>query len=198
MDSGPAQCPDAPAPDQTDAALVQAKAAFDATHKSCDRHLPGGDPNEAKPDAYQISYRYKSDADGDPERQAQLFRFYCSSGAYNETHIYYLFQKDDGLREVQFATPEVDIRYENDDTDGKVEAVNVIGYYAEDQMVNSEYDDATKSISSHSKWRGVGDASSSGLWIFRDGEFTLVRYDVDASYDGEINPETVLDYDTAP
>ena len=32
--------------------------------------------------------------------------------------------------------------------------------------------------------------------MFRDGEFTLVRYDVDASYDGEINPETVLDFQT--
>lgn len=197
-DALPAQCPDAPAPDTADAALVQAQTAFNTTHATCDRHLPGGDPNEAKPDAYEISYHYKSDADSAPERQARLFRFYCSAGAYNESHIYYLYQEDDGLRELQFATPEVDIRYENDDTEGKVEAVNVIGYYAEDQLVNSSYDDATKSISSHSKWRGVGDASSSGLWIFRDGEFTLVKYDVDASYDGEINPETVLDYDTAP
>ena len=36
------------------------------------------------------------------------------------------------------------------------------------------------------------------LWIFRNGDFSLVKYEVDASYDGEINPETVLDYDTAP
>ena len=37
-----------------------------------------------------------------------------------------------------------------------------------------------------------------GTWLFRDGAFSLVQYDVDASYDGEINPETVLDYNTAP
>ncbi|WP_342587146.1 DUF1176 domain-containing protein [Kumtagia ephedrae] len=68
----------------------------------------------------------------------------------------------------------------------------------DDALVNSFYDDASKSITSAAKWRGVGDASSSGTWMFRDGTFTLVRYDVDASYDGEINPETVLDFHTGP
>jgi hypothetical protein len=65
-------------------------------------------------------------------------------------------------------------------------------------LTNSSYDEATKSIMSNAKWRGVGDASSAGTWIFRDGEFALVRYDVDASYDGEINPEPVFDVETAP
>ena len=41
-------------------------------------------------------------------------------------------------------------------------------------------------------------ASCKETWIFRDGEFTLMKYDVDASYDGEINPETVLDYEPRP
>ena len=31
-----------------------------------------------------------------------------------------------------------------------------------------------------------------------NGEFTLVHYDVDPTSDGEINPETVLDFETAP
>ena len=64
--------------------------------------------------------------------------------------------------------------------------------------MNSEYDEATRSITSYAKWRGLGDASSSGTWMFRDGTFTLVKYEVDASYDEEINPETVLDFDTGP
>ncbi|MGO4843166.1 DUF1176 domain-containing protein, partial [Rhizobiaceae sp. 2RAB30] len=53
-------------------------------------------------------------------------------------------------------------------------------------------------LMSHAKWRGVGDASSTGTYIFREGTFTLVKYDVDASYDGEINPETVLDFNSGP
>jgi hypothetical protein len=64
--------------------------------------------------------------------------------------------------------------------------------------VNSSFDEASQTITSASKWRGVGDASDSGTWIFRNGEFTLVKYDVDASYDGEVNPETVLDFHSAP
>jgi hypothetical protein len=34
--------------------------------------------------------------------------------------------------------------------------------------------------------------------MFRSGTFSLVRYEVDASYDGEINPQPVLDYATGP
>ena len=82
--------------------------------------------------------------------------------------------------------------------EGKVEAIDIIGFQAADRLVNSEYDGTTKTITSYPKWRGIGDASSTGKWIFRNGDFTLVQYEVDASYDDEINPETVLDYDTAP
>lgn len=94
--------------------------------------------------------------------------------------------------------PELDIHYVGNNTEGKVEHIGIIGYLAETRLVNSSYDEAATSITSSSKWRGVGDASSSGTWLFRDGAFTLVRYDVDASYDGEVNPETVLDYNSAP
>jgi hypothetical protein len=196
-DALPEQCPDAPAPDKAQALLDRAKAAFVATHGD-ECISPPGQATAPEPETYSIGYRYKSSAEDEPEQQARLFRFFCSMGAYNESHIYYLHKEVEGLQELHFATPEVDIRYENDDTEGKVESVAIIGFRADAQLVNSFYDDATKSISSHAKWRGVGDASSSGLWIFRDGDFTLVKYDVDASYDGEINPETVLDYDTAP
>ena len=129
---------------------------------------------------------------------AERGAFFCGMGAYNEGHIYYLYDEVEGLRELQFATPELDIRYENDNHEGKVESVTIIGYRAEDELVNSFFDDASKTITSYAKWRGVGDASSSGTWVFRDGSFTLVKYEVDASYDEEINPETVLDFHTGP
>lgn len=194
----PAQCPDAPAPQQADAVLEVVKTAF-ATHADqCSGRPSDTDGGGVQPETYPIAYRFKSDAETDPERQARLFRFYCSAGAYNETHIYYLHDEIGGLREIHFAAPELDIRYENDNTEGNVESINIIGYRADGSLVNSFYDEATKSISSFAKWRGVGDASASGTWMFRDGEFTLVRYDVDASYDGEINPETLIDYNTGP
>ncbi len=118
--------------------------------------------------------------------------------AYNEDAVYYVSHDVDGVKQLQFASPELDIHYENNDSDGKLEAVNVIGFRTDDRLVNSSYDEASHAITSHAKWRGVGDASSSGTWLFRNGTFSLVQFDVDASYDGEINPETVVDYNTAP
>ncbi len=195
-DAVPAGCPDAPSPENNDTVLQQAQAAFSATHGDCE---PASAPEgETAPLSYMIPYRYKADADDQLMREARLFRFFCSMGAYNITHLYYLQSERQGLRELQFATPDIDIRYEDDNSDGKVDSVNIVGYLAADRLVNSSFDESTQSISSHSLWRGVGDTSSSGLWIFRDGDFTLVKYEVDASYDGEINPQTVLDYDTAP
>lgn len=195
-DSVPAQCPDAPPPEASDALLQQAKAAFAATQGDCEPdRAPEG---EEAPVSYAIPFRYKADGDEQPMREARLFRFFCSMGAYNITHVYYLHNELDGLRELQFATPDIDVRYVDDNPDGQVDSVNIIGFLTADRLVNSAFDGATQSISAHSLWRGIGDASSSGLWIFRNGDFSLVKYEVDASYDGEINPETVLDYDTAP
>lgn len=194
----PEQCPDAPAPETADVVLLQAKTLFETSHSDCDRHLPGADPNQTSAEEYKIPFHYTSDTDEQSERQARLFRFYCGTGAYNESHVYYQYDEDNGLRELQFATPELDIRYENDDSEGKVESVSIIGYTADEKLVNSFYDEASQSITSAPKWRGVGDASSTGNWMFRNGQFTLVKYEVDASYDGEINPETVLDFLTPP
>ena len=195
-DSVPAGCPDAPAPEPVDALLQQAQSAFAATHGDCDTQMMP--ESEESPGSYTIPFRYKWDTDSDPMREARLFRFFCSAGAYNLKHIYYLQNDGEGLRELHFATPYLDVRYVDDNSDEKVDSIYVAGFVAADQLVNSSYDEATLSITSHSLWRGIGDASSSGLWIFRDGDFTLVKFEVDASYDGEINPQTVVDYDTAP
>lgn len=196
----PASCPDAPAPDAADALFDQVKAAFAATHSDqcANPDERQGEDDGRAPASYVIRYNNITDAADEPQREARLFRFFCYSGAYNESHIYYLHNDIDGLDEVHFATPELDIRYENDDFEGKLDSMEIIGYHANGQLVNSDYDEATRTITSYAKWRGVGDASSSGLWLFRDGKFTLVRYEVDPTYDGEINPQTVLDYDTAP
>lgn len=194
-DAIPASCGDGPPPPKKDASLEQAKKMFAAAYGTvCDPTLPGGE-SVGEPKENVIHYTDREDSG---EKAARLFRFFCMMGAYNETAVYYLAKDADAPRQVQFATPELDIHYENGNTEGKVEAVNIIGFQTEDQLVNSDYDDGTKSIVSHSKWRGVGDAGTSGTWLFRNGRFSLVQFDVDASYDGESNPQTVLDYNTAP
>jgi len=198
-DALPATCGDGPAPTPKDAVLEQARAAFIATHgEQCSSLEPGQDDSAIGPTEYAIKFRDSHDAETAPERQARLFRFFCAAGAYNEVHVYYLADDNGAVRELHFATPELDIHYENGNSEGRVETINIIGYRAAGELINSSYDEATRTIASHGKWRGTGDAASGGAWLFRDGDFSLVQYDVDASYDGEINPQTVLDYNIAP
>ncbi|MFK0688299.1 DUF1176 domain-containing protein [Mesorhizobium sp. IMUNJ 23033] len=198
QDAVPASCGDGPPPPKQDTVLEQAKRAFVATYgDQCDKQTPDGKPT-TEPDAYSLHYKDANAGADAPERETRLFRFFCSMAAYNESAVYYIADDVMGVRQLQFASPELDIRYENNNSEGKVEAVHIIGFQTDDQLVNSDYDDNTRTITSMNKWRGVGDASSTGTYLFRNGNFSLVQYDVDASYDGEINPQTILDYNTAP
>lgn len=129
------------------------------------------------------------------EEEVTLIRIFCGAGAYNLQHAYYIHRDYEGLTPLPFAVPSFDTKYEDDDIlEGAVDSITLTGMSANLILVNSEFDPETRTITAHSYWRGIGDASSSGTWRFKDGEFVLVRYDVDASYDGEINPETIFDY----
>lgn len=125
---------------------------------------------------------------------ATLYQFYCGSGAYNVQTVFYLDTAFNGPMALAFATPMIDVKYENDDFDGPVESIDITGFRSMDMLTNAAFDPDTMQISDGALWRGIGDASSSGIWVFAEGEFVLKTYDVDASYDGEINPETLLDY----
>ena len=195
----PAACGDGPPPPPRDAGLEAVVTAFKAAYGPiCQTLAPDAEANAADATITDLTYRDSGQAVGEPDRKARLFRFECIQGAYNSNQVYYLENEIDGVRQLQFATPELDIHYEGNDPDGALESVNIIGYRAVDMLVNSEYDPATHSLNSFSKWRGVGDASSNGTYLFRAGTFALTKYEVDASYDGEINPETLLDYDMSP
>jgi hypothetical protein len=196
-DALPTECGDGPKPPATDAVLDKATSLFTADFVGiCDTSAMG--PEAAKPQSWEISFTLDSDKTGAPPRKARLFRFACASAAYNQADVYYFADGSGEPRNLRFAAPELAIRYENDDSNGKVESVQIVGYTAEDQLMNSSYDPQTRTISSTNKWRGVGDAASSGAWMFRNGAFTLVKYDVDASYDGEVDPESVVDFQTGP
>lgn len=169
----------------------KAKALFAATAAStCD--AGAGDI-----ETHAIGFRFTYDSEDDPERMATLFRFFCFSGAYNEIHVYFIADDEGVVAPLHFAEPQYDVRYAGD-TDEKVEEIAITGFTASSQLVNSSYDPETRTITAHPQWRGLGDASSHGVWRFVDGGFRLVRYEVDASYDGEINPQVLVDYDSAP
>ncbi len=150
------------------------------------------------PDSHMVQFNYSYDEEGAPQREAWLFRFLCQQGAYNQIHVFYLALEGRAPEPLQFVVPDLNIRYENDNPEGAVSEVRVVGYSTHDQLVNAQFNPDALTISSDAKWRGVGDASSTALWLFRSGDFTLVRYDVDASYDGEVNPQTIIDFFTGP
>ena len=148
---------------------------------------------ERKPDIYEFKYKGSFDAPEDPEKTATLYRFFCDSGAYNESHVFFL-NLSDSILPVSFAEPFIHVEYKNEEANDKVIGIKVVGLRAQSVLVNSTVDVKTKSVSSASMWRGIGDASSLGTWNFKNGEFILSTFEVDASYDGESNPMTIADY----
>jgi hypothetical protein len=187
------------------AVLAAPAAAQDASLEKQARKLhalAGGDTCEGSSyvpeddyESWTFSYTPSwSTGDESDREEVTLVRLFCFAGAYNESHAYYLKQEYEGLRPIAFAEPFFDVRYENDDFEGKVESISIEGMTSRMLLVNSFFDPDTLSIESFSKWRGIGDASSSGTWIFRDGGFVLKQFAVDASYDGEMNPEVLVDY----
>lgn len=197
-DALPRTCGDAPVPEPHAEAVTRAKAMFVAAYRdSCDVLTHSVEAVAPEPDIHVIKFHGKDDDPSAPEREMQLLRFYCGAGAYNEIHHYYLAVSD-GVAELQFARPELNIRYENGDSDGKVEDIRITGFSSDGALINSDWDEKNRTITDYAKWRGVGDAFTSATYQFQDGVFRLVHYDVDASYDGEIDPQTVLDYATAP
>ncbi len=129
----------------------------------------------------------------DTPQTATLYRFFCGSGAYNVNHMYYLETEYEGLVPVGFATPQFDVVYENDDFEG---AVLEMPMTAMAPSCCSPIPNSTRDKDNHQPhlWRGLGDAFSAGTWTFDDGQFVLIRYDVDAQYDGEANPETLVSF----
>ena len=194
----PASCGNAPPPAPAERMSAEAKAIYRAAFGTACTAPDISGPEELEPQHYEIGFNYMHDEERAPMRTALLYQFLCNRGAYNESHVYVLADDHGDLRPLGFATPTLDIRYGDDDDNEKVDAIYVTGFRSVAELTNASFDAKTMTLTSFAKWRGVGDASASGTWIFRDGAFALVRYDVDASYDGEENPQTVVDYLTGP
>lgn len=159
----------------------------------CDPEAAPFDPEDAFK-SWTFSYQPSWDENAEPE-EVTLFRVWCMSGAYNVNHAYYVLKDFEGLMPLTFAQPTFDAVYdEAEGVDGPLQSLTLTGMGTSNFLVNSTFDAETLTITSDSLWRGIGDASSAGTWVFDDGDFRLVQYDIDASYDGEVNPETVIDY----
>lgn len=117
----------------------------------------------------------------------QIFTFVCNVAAYNISSVTYVASTDSAPKVATFAVPQ----YEYNEQTKKLV---VTGISATQIIPYGDFDAKTLSISTFHKGRGVGDAFVAGTYRFVNGEFLLKKYDVDATYDGKINPVTVINY----
>ena len=171
--------------------LAVAKAAFSPM---CDFEGEAGP--EVRYTTYDLAYKDEGDAPDQAAKKATLHELFCLSGAYNVVTVYLLTKEDEGTQLVQFAAPAFRAIYENDDSEKAVLRIDIDGFTTLNMLVNTNFDAKTGTMTHFSKWRGVGDAGSNGTWKFLGGQFVLTHFEVDASYDGEINPSVI--YDSAP
>lgn len=174
-----------------DEQLDEVTAVFKGQYASfCDTLREDAIPVE--PSSYAFSFNYSFEDSTDKPSKWTLYEFPCTQGAYNFGSVFYTRDEWGEIRAVQFAYPMVDITYEDpDDYESDVTDIKVIGYSALDLLFRTGFDPQALTISHDVAWRGLGDASEGGEWIFRDGGFMLTKYWYDPSYDGEINPATV-------
>ena len=182
-----------PGEETAEEARARVIAMFRAAHPANCNKLEDSRPflSGEEPQIFPLKFRYDSDSADQPERLYTLYRFSCAMYAYNLGEAYYLKDDYGEISPVSFAEPDLDIAYA-DDSSEKVKSMAIGGWRASTLLINSEFDEKSAAITSFSKWRGVGDAFSSGSWEFRNGEFVLKSYAVDASYDGEQTPEEIL------
>ncbi len=178
--------------------LDDVNAAFFATYPwECNGAFQeDGKPFE-EPAVYDLPYRMSWQEPDEPDRTLRLYQYQCLIGAYNVGHVFFTVTED-GIRALQLAQPTISTIYapgaeEGEVNDQKVEQILLTGMTTYVTASNAEVDAATGTIKSTSFWRGIGDASSAAEWRLVDGDFSLVRFDVDASYDGEVNPTTIWD-----
>ncbi len=144
-----------------------------------------------EPEVHKITYKPKDATPGQPDNKATLYVFVCSMAAYNESEVFYLDAGALGLTHLSFASPHFDVAYADNES-AKLKSLKVNGFDATAQLTNAGFDPKTNSITSFDKWRGLADASSSGTWKFMDGQFVLLDYVVDPTFDDEQNPFTVI------
>lgn len=133
---------------------------------------------------------------GDAPVPMEIWRFRCNVGAYNTQFVLIAHSDSNGIMPLTLARPDLDIIHEiPGDFDSPVKEVRIVGWSASAFVVNADLDAEQAELREYALWRGIGDASSTTVWRLVDEAFRLQRHDVDASYDGEINPATLVQFD---
>ena len=128
------------------------------------------------------------------EVEAELYQLFCGSGAYNIRNAFVLKTGDtETPKLIAFAQPDIAYDYADDDRSRLKADPKIRGFRATALLVNANFNEKTRTITSHTAWRGIGDAWDSGAWIFRNGAFMLTRFEVDPTY-GDPDPAAPESY----
>lgn len=185
----------APADEKTEAAdiLAARKFAEPVLGKQCafdddDKGVPEGYNN-----VFHLAFRTKGQDQDSPDYKRTLVQLACYSAAYNFSSVYLLRNddKDEGGWELlAFAEPTADYDYADEYFSRLKAPPKVTGYITSTQLLNSEFDETSKTITATPKWRGAGDSWSSGEWQFGEGFFVLKRYEIDPTQQAPEGQET--------
>ena len=124
-----------------------------------------------------------------------LASFVCARGAYNVTTKWYSTNEVSFAVSHTFGEPEIDYELGPSPevgTDGPLKRIDITGWNTTDQLINAGWDADSKAIITYRKWRGVGDAFSIGTYTFGASGFTLTKFEIDPTYDGEVDAVTIF------
>ena len=177
---------------QATATIEDAKARFIAEQEGHCQKVEETRGGISEPHQYKIKYKQAGSAANDPLTEVSLFVFDCTMAAYNESQVFYLSETSGNqLNLLSFSEPHLDLKYADEESK-TLKSMTVDGFTASHELTNSDYDEKSATITSFAKWRGIGDASSQGKWVFVDGQFILRDFDVDPTYDEKQNPISVI------
>ncbi|MFY8031511.1 MAG: hypothetical protein ACOVO5_06750 [Devosia sp.] len=163
--------------------------------EACSWAIGNGEPDQRRPEIYDLSFRYSYDDAATPAHPLKLYRFFCNAGAYNEQHVLMLWDGDNGLRPVSFSQPTYTVELEDpSNPDSAVTGMQLTGFSSVPTLVNSAVDPATGEITTRSCFRGICDASSVGTWVLNEADYRLKSFLVDPSYDGEVTMIEMVDF----
>ncbi len=154
---------------------------------NCDS-IVRGNGNLVEPEVFELQFDYSYEEADAPKNNFTLYVFPCSGGPFNSGSVLYGFEEGaEEVNQLHFAEPEYDIDFA-DDTLEKILDIRLRGFSTTNTLFNLSIDRENNTIYSITKWRRLADASASGLWKFERGRFVLKSFDVDATYDDQINP----------
>lgn len=146
------------------------------------------DASEMEPASFELQVGEETAA-----RQALIVEFPCQIGAYSQTAVYLLSDQHGTVSEIVFPSPKFDVNYVGGDEMAGVDTIVVYETPYLREVVNPRYDPSSRTMSSRSNWRELGDAYTETHWQFRDGKFEIVYFAVDATFDGKDNPVVLVE-----